>query len=537
MISLARQTTVVAVSPDRSMASHARLFAALEDAFPVSFQPSPAVAWPAAIVELGPSEGDPDRGEDDGEAAVPRIVFSPHTPGAARHDVGLGAAAALDRRLRGIPLLGQAPGPTLAARAEDHVLALERDRPRWTVSPGSVSVHRIALDLPELGPREVLRDALMSERSLSIVAIIHFLRSLCASSSFDPPPLRATIVFDDPNIRWRSYGFIDYQRLLTHADAHGYHAVMAMVPLDAVGTHAPTATLFRQRADRLSLAIHGNDHVSQELLSATETVSAHALCAQAIRRVRRFEARTGLSVDRVMIPPHGMCSESVATALAAFGFDALCAIHPEPWTEVPRDGHFLAGWEPATFSGPSAVIPRFPLYASRTEIALRAFMNNPLVLYGHHEDAASGLDLLEQAASRVNALGDVRWTSLGGLARSNFAVRVSDQEVAVRPYSRRVQLRIPERARSVVIEEPPGARGTLAGWSRGGGQTLPFPESAACRGGEEVEIRLRSRRELDPSDVPIPRWSPWATLRRAGTEARDRAMPLGTILAGGRSGG
>ena len=116
---------------------------------------------------------------------------------------------------------------------------------------------------------------------------------------------------------------------------HGYHASMAMIPLDAGRPHGPTVSLFRRRRDRLSLVFHGNDHVKQELLRPRAPDDALAMAAQAMRRIERFERRCGLPVDRVMTPPHGLCSESVTQALAAVGFDALCAIHPIPWTGAP----------------------------------------------------------------------------------------------------------------------------------------------------------------------------------------------------------
>ena len=388
------------------------------------------------------------------------------------------------------------------------------------------ATQRIAAELPELGEGEALADALLSERGLAVVTLVHFLRTLGAARE-PAPSLRATIVFDDPNVRWRSYGFIDYRRLVEHADAHGYHAAMAMVPLDAVvGAHGATVALFRRRADRLSLAFHGNSHVRNELLVPDDRAGALALCAQALRRVRRWETRTGLHVDRVMTPPHGMCSESVTAALAAVGFDALCALHPEPWSERPRPDHVLAGWGPATFAGPTAVIPRVPLYCSRAELGLRAFMGHPIVLYGHHQDLAGGLDLLEQAAAAVNSLGDVEWTSLEALARANVATRLDGELATVRPYAGRVRVQLPGRACRLVVTAPRYSDGSLAGWSAGSGPISPFAEAVACAGETEVEIRLRPRDEVDPAIVAPPGRRPWALVRRTATEARDRAMPL-----------
>lgn len=518
---------VVAVGPAAALAERPRLFAAFEAAFPVKFGPVEAVPDPAAIVEVGRG-GSKLAERQPGSPAVPRIAFAEDRPSAHRvEDVRLLEQDQVDRRLRRITLErqldGSLPGPSGEVA---QVLAADSHGARWTVSSVPTTFHRVAGPLRELEPTELLRDALVSPQSLSIVAITHFLRALCAGSGFQAPTLRATIVFDDPNVRWRSYGFIDYRRLIAHADLHDYHAVMAMVPRDALCAHPATVSLFRQRRDRLSLALHGNDHVKDELMLAADDRSALSLGAQALRRIARFEARTGLSVDRVMIPPHGMCSKSVAWALGALGFDALCAIHPEPWSEEPDGARLLAGWGPATFAGQSAVIPRMPLYCSQTEISLRAFMDSPIVLYGHHEDLASGFDLLEQAAARVNALGDVRWMSLGAIATSNVGLRTVDDTVVVRPYAGRVRVAVPEGEGSLAVEAPRGSDGALVGWSCDPATTVPFGALVPIPSRGLLEIRLRPRVEVDPQSVPMPGWNPRAAVRRVVTETRDRAMPL-----------
>src|SRR3712207_7699471 len=52
-------------------------------------------------------------------------------------------------------------------------------------------------------------------------------------TGWTPAPLRAAIMFDDPNLHWKSYGYIIYPELVEHAKEHNYHAVFATVPLDS----------------------------------------------------------------------------------------------------------------------------------------------------------------------------------------------------------------------------------------------------------------------------------------------------------------
>ncbi len=516
----------VAVHPGAAIASSSRLFAALEAAFPVAFKPLTAVRGnAAALIRMG--EGDLPAERDPGpEPELPTLAFS--GPGGARHpgaDVRLGEGNCVDQRVRGISVREDLDGqgiPTPHGSLQE-VLAFSDSRPAWTRSRGPVSIHRVRSTLPELGPSQALRD-LFPERTLALIALTQFLREVSGDASFNSPGLRAAILFDDPNLRWRTYGFIAYHQLLQHAEEHGYHAAIAMIPLDGWRQHRATVELFRKRRDRLSLVFHGNNHVARELMQPADEANALAVGAQAIRRAIRFESRYRLGIDRIMTPPHGMCSASMARALGDLGFDALCAIHPLPWSErVPADRP-LAGWDPAELGDGCANIPRIPLQTEPSEIAVRAFLGHPLILYGHHDDLSEGLDLLAETASRVNRLGEVEWTSLREIALSNHADRLDGRAFRVRPYSHRLRVRVPEEADYLVIERPRDPHHGLVGWAAQG-TDASFDAEVPCGPGD-VELRLRPLHAVDPAQVPSPLPRFWPVLRRFGTEARDRLRPL-----------
>jgi hypothetical protein len=509
--------TIVAVKPAAALAARPRLFAALAEAFPVAFTREEAHA--SAVIVLAPEPG-----AEASSGALPTMVLGADAALAGDFEpVRLADAAAVDRRVRGIELrdrlVGAAPPVEGAA-----VLAAAGSEPVWTRS-GDLDVVRCVL--PELGDGEVLY-SLLSRRAIAAVALIGFLRSLTAEEDYTPPPLRAAFVFDDPNVRWRSYGHIDFRELVAEADEHGYHVAMATIPLDAGRAHGPTRSLFLSRRDRLSLVFHGNDHVKHELLRPRDAAGALALAAQAVRRIERFERRTDIPVDRVMMPPHGLCSEPMVRALGAVGFDALSAIHPLPWTQEPPTAPDLAIWSPAEFVGGCPVIPRIPLTSTAADIALRAFLDHPMIVYGHHEDVAGGLEPLADAARRVNRVGDVSWMSVGEIALGNAAVRLDGTRALVRPYSRRLRIRLPEGAESVTVEapRPTGTGLELTGWSLGSATPAAFGTARSVEGSGLVELRLHGEADVAVAQVAEPAWTPWPKLRRAGTEMRDRALAL-----------
>jgi hypothetical protein len=525
----AEPRTVVAVRPAHVHAQRSRLLAALEAAFPVRFVPWADGGAGADGVLAFAQDGAPADREIAGLPTFVAYESATAEPEPAARAVRLGDGDAVDPTVRDVVLHDRLVGPALDPGAD--VLALADDGPAWTRTRGGAAVlHRVRAVLPELAQDEVLY-ALLSRRAIASVALVHFLREIIDGGLPQRRPLRAAFVFDDPNLRWRSYGFIDYRRLVAHADEHGYHVAMAMIPLDAGRVHRPTAALFTERADRLSLVVHGNDHVRHELLGPAERDTALTLAAQALGRIERFERRSGVSVDRIMMPPHGRCSEAMAHALAAVGFDALCAIHPLPWTAEPPTEPPLAAWRPADFVGGCAVIPRTPLTSTQADLALRAFLDHPLVVYGHHEDVASGLEPLAEVAAMVNRLGDVRWMSVGEIGTTNFDARTVGDTLRVRAYSGRITVAATTVPTSAITVDAPleaGDASALLGWSLDGGAVHAFGEAVAVAPapGQSFELRLHPAGAVDPAAVAVPRWSPWPKLRRTGTELRDRALPL-----------
>ncbi len=282
----------------------------------------------------------------------------------------------------------------------------------------------------ELAEGEALRERLRPGRHGALLGLARFLAELTAHLRPAPAPLRAAFVIDDPNLRRRRYGHIDYAELLEHARAHGYHVAIAMVPLDGrLARRDGAATrLFRAGREHLSLCVHGNDHHGPELGRPTRDADALALVGQALRRTAAFEGRTGLTVDRVMVPPHERLSEPVARALRAYGFAGVCTTRPYPWVANTPERHWLArppaagplaAWGPVDLvAGGLPVLLRAEFDHPREDLALRAFLGQPLILYGHHDLLAEGPDALAQAAAEINRLGDVRWSPLGTIAHA-----------------------------------------------------------------------------------------------------------------------
>ena len=156
-----------------------------------------------------------------------------------------------------------------------------------------------------------------------------------------------------------------------------------------------------------------------------------------------------------MAPPHGVCSEQMAGALLWAGFEALTVSRAYPWLERPRADRPLAGWRPAEFvAGGLPVIERRPLRASPGQLALFAYLDHPLIVFGHHNDVPGGPERLRAIRDQLAALGPIRWESVQTLSCGNFMTRRDGRTLRLRLHSRRIEFDVPEGIEQLTVELP-----------------------------------------------------------------------------------
>ena len=381
----------VAVVPASEWTRRPRLFRALARAFPASFEGrshDETRDVDAALLF--------DRRRIDRWRKVPALVIGGDAPPLARSPVTVtfSDALPLDARLRRRNLVEDAAPPFESLTVPDGstVLASVDELPVWmTHANAPKRTDSVALAPRELGAGESLENHLSAGRFLSLLPLIHFLRNITGYAKTQQPPLRATFIFDDPNLHTARYGFIDYRRLKAHAREHRYHASMAMVPMDGWFGSDAAKRLFRGSRSQLSLVMHGNNHSRRELAHSPQDLLP--ILAQAMRRVESIERRFGIEVGRVMVPPHGFYSSDAPELLASLGYEALCAEF-RPNADGADD--LLGAWSAADLArGGLPLVRRYHLRQPRPAeaLVLWAYLDQPLILYGHHGDVAEGMDV------------------------------------------------------------------------------------------------------------------------------------------------
>lgn len=496
------------------------LLAALAELFPVRFCRD-AAGDAAGEIRLACPSGDAERG-----GSLPSLTFAATRGSGEMHDIEVQFADSPEvplpfrgRRLRTRAVLEEG----LALRGDERTLAASPEGPLWSVAERAGTRHfRSAMPLPPIAAGGIAADLFNGERFLELLPLMHFLREAGAASAWQLPPLRAAFVIDDPNLHWPHYGGVDYRQLAAHAERENYHVAIATIPLDAWYTHLPTAQIFRQHRQRLSLVVHGNNHARAELAAAYAPAERARLLDQALARIRRLESRAGLTVCRVMVPPHGACSGDMLAALPAHGFESACistgslrAFNSErQWTRS-------LGFLPAEVVEGCPVLPRWGLTGSLDNALLvAAYLGRPLIVRAHQADLKDGPGVFDARARFINGLGEVLWSDLSGLGRRSYLWRMEGTTLRVRPLAATVALEPPGVAETVVVEAPGEAAWRIRAGEAPARLMPPGKVTRLPAAGRIVIERLATA--PPPLPAGFGRTSARLVCRRLLTEARDR---------------
>lgn len=439
--------------------------------------------------------------------------------------------------------------PPLNLGDRDLLLATYNNQPLWKKTFYDNSV----LDVVSIAPEELgesganesshndsfgdffgtFRYQLNEKRFFSYLPTIHFLREVVSDDLWVPPPLRASFLVDDPNIRWRTYGKLKYHELIEKATKHNFHLSIATIPLDLFWASRDAVRLVNSSSKYLSLAIHGNNHLKREMLLLNN--NELAFIAQALKRVSRFEKKYNVAVSRVFVPPHESFSEDVCRAMVRLGVEGLCNSRPFGWVKNTRfplsNLNPYIGWYPCDFvSGGLPVITRRGL---TTDFVLRAFLDQPLITYFHQSDLNSGLNELCDIADRVNNIGDVKWGSLDTILRSNYAVKHTDSLLRVKMYSRKVEVCAPDHTNEISVQLPmTKAEAFNDKIVINNQQYSLFLDNSEMKSEPIVlanssstfNIELVDSKSTNPSEVETNQYRMVPYIRRIATEMRDRFM-------------
>src|SRR5262245_2647163 len=223
----------------------------------------------------------------------------------------------------------------IASEAKDHSETLGSHgrvfvRGDYQSVPVFLSTSSEVIDIDaELGTRNFdIRNHL-----LATLPIVIYVKWALAEACWAAPENNACVVLDDPLLRPR-YGFLNYQNLLSLMGSHNFTTNIAFIPWNWRRSASTVAGMVKSHPERYSLSIHGCDHTGGEF--GTQNVDKLAWKSrQAIDRMSRHEARTGIPYDRIMVFPQGVFSTTSMAVLKRAHF--LAAVNTEVLsTDLPR---------------------------------------------------------------------------------------------------------------------------------------------------------------------------------------------------------
>jgi hypothetical protein len=285
------------------------------------------------------------------------------------------------------------------------------------------------------------------EHFVSAVPLVLYIKWAFAKTCWNAPEASACLVIDDPPLK-PTHGLLDFQELSSLMKQHNFSTNIAFIPWNWNRSDPGVVRLFRENAQHFSLSIHGCDHTRAEFGSVSEQ-RLNWKTQQALERMNRHAAITGIHHDPIMVFPQGIFSEAAMRALrrthliASVNNDIVSA-DPEPCAITIADV-----WDTAVMRY------RFPLFTRRypwegiENFAFDALLGKPAIAIIHHDYCSDHCARLIDFIGRVNALRYApSWRSLGDVVRRSCRQReASPSTVEVEMYGRELYVENPSDER------------------------------------------------------------------------------------------
>jgi hypothetical protein len=279
----------------------------------------------------------------------------------------------------------------------------------------------------------------------SIAAPMMFLRYAGGDRVWHSPGDYANLTIDDLWLR-EPYGHVNYEELLQQTQEHNFHATVAFIPWNFDRSQPAVVSLFRAHPDRLSICVHGNNHIHQEFGPFEEHPLEKQVqdIEQGLARMERFKQLTGIPYDPVMVFPHSVSPQATFAALKSANFLATAnSLNVPSDTVAPSDAEFALRTATLHF----ATFPSLRRYSAendipRPQLAIDAFLGNPMLFYVHESFFASGIDAFNRTADTVNQIQPgTEWQSLGDIVQHLYLEKLRDDgDFDIRSYSASIQI-------------------------------------------------------------------------------------------------
>jgi hypothetical protein len=281
---------------------------------------------------------------------------------------------------------------------------------------------------------------------LQLLPFLIFLRYTCGEMCWHSCGHYSNLTIDDPWLT-EPYGFFSFKGILEQMKINNFHTTIAFIAWNYDRSKPEVVDLVKRNPERFSLCLHGNNHDHMEFYryenefgdpwKAKSINEQEKNIKQALARMDRFHAMTGITYDKVMVFPHGIAPAGTLGLLKKYGFLATVNATIVPLgSREPSDIFFQL--RPLTLKYEK--FPALRRYAPNrpiADIALDLFLDNPILFYGHHDYFRNGINAFNGVVEKVNKIQpDITWQSLGYIIQHFYLERkVSDDSFEVMAFS------------------------------------------------------------------------------------------------------
>lgn len=277
-----------------------------------------------------------------------------------------------------------------------------------------------------------LAGAATAREPLTALPAMMLVRQVYGEAAWRVPGTFANFIIDDPALRNGRLG-LDYRRVLALAREHDFHVTIATIPRELELAEPEVVAMLREQARWLTACYHGSDHRGYEFYlpeAKRMRYGARPLAAQklALRRAAelalRFSERSGVTLDRVMVFPHGIGSPQVFGTLQSLGFLASCNSDDRYPLGAPVPADFDIGLRPSDLAWEG-----FPLMWRRglpdRSFPLDLFLGRPAITFGHTKALGPDLQQFTDRADELHRIAgdDLRWCGLEEIAMHSYLQR------------------------------------------------------------------------------------------------------------------
>jgi peptidoglycan/xylan/chitin deacetylase (PgdA/CDA1 family) len=315
---------------------------------------------------------------------------------------------------------------------------------RWLIAANDGIVRHTVFAVSSAGGREVFfatapvhsRTTMPKDlfREPSVFAIlapeIIFLRYAAGERAWHSPGHYANLTIDDLWLR-EPYGHVRYRSLLREMEEHKFHTTIAFIPWNFDRSQSSVISLFQANRDKFSICVHGNNHNHREFgpYDSRPLEGQIKDIRQGLARMAAFEKLTELTFDPVMVFPHKISPQGTLAYLKRYNFWATVnsANVPSDAT-APADPDFAL--RPSTLA--FANFTSLRRYSAEHpipdwQLAMDAFLDNPMLFYAHESFFATGISAFDGLADEVNRLQpDTKWRSLGEIVQHLYLEKLRD---------------------------------------------------------------------------------------------------------------